>query len=275
MALSTADVPTKTEMASVIGESDLHTLYGLKERRESEIDFRLASLLLERYFRDEEGNNKPWLFPDLLGIARRWRQECLTCKDNAFPQMLLLTALAHQAVEKIYRAIVAARAEGRTLRPILRSFDAVGSTRYVDFDTTRDVYRTDPQKCQIEYVVLDSGWEAKMAEALEEMAEVVAYAKNLNLGFTIPYTLEGQEHSYIPDYIVRFDDGHGRDDLLNLIVEVSGEARKDKAAKAATARDLWVPAVNNHGGLGRWAFIEITDPWDAKTTIRALMKQPV
>jgi len=33
-----------------------------------------------------------------------------------------------------------------------------------------------------------------------------------------------------------------------------------------------VPAVNNHGGLGRWAFIEITDPWDAATTIRAMLK---
>ena len=51
--------------------------------------------------------------------------------------------------------------------------------------------------------------------------------------------------------------------------EVSGQARKDKAAKAATARTLWVPAVNNHGGFGRWAFLEISDPWDAKNTIRA------
>jgi type III restriction enzyme len=37
----------------------------------------------------------------------------------------------------------------------------------------------------------------------------------------------------------------------------------------ATATDLWVPAVNNWGGLGRWAFIEITDPWDAENLIRA------
>ena len=59
--------------------------------------------------------------------------------------------------------------------------------------------------------------------------------------------------------------------MLNLILEVSGEARKDKAAKVATARDLWVPAINNHGGYGRWAFIEISDPWDAKTTIRAML----
>ena len=23
-----------------------------------------------------------------------------------------------------------------------------------------------------------------------------------------------------------------------------------------------IPAVNNHGGFGRWAFLEITDPYD-------------
>jgi len=33
-----------------------------------------------------------------------------------------------------------------------------------------------------------------------------------------------------------------------------------------------VPAVNNHGGFGRWAFIEIVDPWDAKNTIRAFIQ---
>ncbi len=41
----------------------------------------------------------------------------------------------------------------------------------------------------------------------------------------------------------------------------------------ATARTLWVPAVNNHGGFGRWAFVEITDPWDAEHTIRATLTQ--
>jgi len=56
---------------------------------------------------------------------------------------------------------------------------------------------------------------------------------------------------------------------MNLIVEISGEARKDKAAKTAAACNLWVLSINNHGGYGRWAFIEISDPWDAKNTIRA------
>ena len=65
-----------------------------------------------------------------------------------------------------------------------------------------------------------------MAQALEDMDEVVAYVKNHNLGFTIPYTIDGEEQQYIPDFIVRIDDGHGPDDLLNLIVEVTGEARR-------------------------------------------------
>jgi type III restriction enzyme len=140
----------------------------------------------------------------------------------------------------------------------------------VDFDTTRPVYTTNPKKCHISHVVADTeSWEQKMAQTLEDMPEVIHYVKNQNLGFSIPYTLAGEERQYIPDFIVHVDDGHGRDDLLNLIVEVSGEARKDKAAKVATARTLWIPAINNHAAYGRWDFIEISDPWDAQNTIRA------
>ena len=88
--------------------------------------------------------------------------------------------------------------------------------------------------------------------------------KNQGLNFTIPYTLNGDDRQYHPDFLARSGD-------LNLIIEVSGEARKDKAAKVSTARTLWVPAVNNHGGFGRWAFVEVTDPWDAQRTIRAVL----
>lgn len=55
--------------------------------------------------------------------------------------------------------------------------------------------------------------------------------------------------------------------------EVTGETKKDEAAKVATGRTLWVPAVNNHGALGRWDFLEITDPWDAQNLIRASLSE--
>jgi type III restriction enzyme len=271
MSLSTADLPTKTEMQSIIGESSFHELYGLKDERLKKVDFYLAALMMGKYFNDE-GNTKPWLFPQLLQVVREWREKYLTCKDNAFPQMLLLVAFGHTAAEKIYQAIVTSNEGHRTLLPIPRPYDTIGSTRYVDFDTARDVYRTRADKSHISHVVLDSNWEAKLAEVLEDMDEVIYYAKNFQLGFTIPYTFNGEEKSYLPDYLIRVDDGHGKDDLLNLVLEVSGEARKDKAAKVETARNLWIPAVNNHGGFGRWAFLEIVDPWDAKNTIRAFLK---
>lgn len=49
---------------------------------------------------------------------------------------------------------------------------------------------------------------------------------------------------------------------------------KGKAAKVATDRTLWVPAVNNHGGFGRWPFLEITDPCIAKNGIRSFLNLP-
>jgi type III restriction enzyme len=272
LALSTADLPTVTEMSPIVGTTTKHRLDDLERRRPNEVAFLLAKLTLEKYFRDDDGNDKPWLFPQLLDIAKRWLAECVTLKDNTFPQLLLLLEFAHDAADRIYKAIVASTDGTATLKPILRPYDTLGSTRYVDFDTTRPVYATRADKCHVSHVVADTdSWEQKMAEALEDMPEVVRYVKNHNLGFTIPYTLNGEEHQYIPDFIACIDDGRGPDDLLNLIVEVTGEKKKDKAAKVATARTLWAPAINNHDGFGRWAFIEIADPWDAQNTIRSTL----
>jgi type III restriction enzyme len=53
---------------------------------------------------------------------------------------------------------------------------------------------------------------------------------------------------------------------------VTGQKRKDKVAKVATVQTLWVPAINNHGGFGRWAFVEVADPWDAQNLIRGLLR---
>ena len=69
-------------------------------------------------------------------------------------------------------------------------------------------------------------------------------------------------------------DSTGSDDLLTLLLEVSGEAKKEKAAKVAAARDLWVPAVNHWCGLGRWAFLEVTGVENAADLIRATFLEP-
>jgi type III restriction enzyme len=164
---------------------------------------------------------------------------------------------------------VASTEGDKQLLPIPKPYDTVGSTRHVDFDTIRDTYKTKADKCHVSHMVGDTkSWEQKMAETLEDLPEVLCYVKNHGLGFLIPYTTGGSQRNYLPDFIARIDDGHGRQDPLNLIVEVTGAKDKDKEAKVSTAKTLWVPAVNNAGTWGRWDFIEVQDPWNAQTTIR-------
>ena len=284
LALSTADIPTKTENAPIVGESSIHTLDDLKRRRPQEVAFLLAKLVLEKYFRQDgqvpDGDPrsahrfvadvKSWLFPQVLEISKRWLAECVTCKDGTFPQLLLLIEFAHDAADRLYRAIVHSTEGAKALKPILRPNDTVGSTQYVDFDTTKPVYATRPDKSHVSHVVADTeSWEQKLAQTLEDMDEVSSYVKNHGLGFRIPYTLNGEEHNYEPDFLVRIQDGQS--EPLTLVIEVTGERKKDKEAKVSTARNLWVPAVNNHGGFGRWAFLEVQDPWNAQNLIRAFL----
>ena len=84
--------------------------------------------------------------------------------------------------------------------------------------------------------------------------------KNDHVGFEIPYLFAGVGHSYVPDFLVRLQpDGEGV--VRTLIIEVSGTQKDQhmREAKATTARDMWCVAVNNHGGFGRWGYVEISD----------------
>ena len=106
------------------------------------------------------------------------------------------------------------------------------------------------------------------------MDEVRAYAKNQGIGLRIPYTCDGRPGNYYPDIIVKIDDGRGTADLLNLLLEVSGQRKKEKEAKVQTAKTLWVPAVNNLGTFGRWTFLEIdgTNLHKTKQEVRKVLK---
>ncbi len=265
LALSTRELPTKVEVAPIVGEHEFHTLDTLKTWRLQQIEFEVARRLSLRYFSDKDEDEQPWLFPQLLAIVRRWIAECVTLKDNAFIQMLRIHRYESDAIDRILAAVVSSTGQETTVKPVLRPYDPLGSTRYIDFDTTKETQTTDPSKCHISHVVIDSGWEAKMASVLEGMDEVVRYVKNQKLGFVVPYTLDGVEKGYLPDFIAVLDDG------THLVIEVTGEQKRDKAQKVRTARELWLPAVNGHGGFGRWDFIEILDPWDAQNAIRTYL----
>lgn len=273
--LTTGDIPTWVENAPIVGESSIHRLDELKNRREREVAFLLAKLVLERYYRVDgsqkrdrpeqhqfEPDVQAWLFPQILEITKQWLEHCLECKAGTYPQMLLLTEKAYSAADSIYQAIVRGDPD-RFLKPILPPDNVSGSTHGVDFFTTRATYTTRFDKCHISHVVADTdSWEQKMAFFLETQCdEVICYAKNQGLGFSIPYVADGRQRNYVPDFLIKWNDGNP-DGPLNVILEVSGNPDPTKRDKTHYAREYWVKSVNQHGGFGRWAFVEVTDPYN-------------
>ena len=256
--------------------------------REQEIEYRLANVIMEEHLRDSDNDAKWWLFPQVLCVTRQWMEECVTYKDNTYPQLFQIGEIAREAAFRIYQGILRAEQQTQTydsendsssknFLPIFSHKYRIGSTEDVAFETTQPTWETRPDKCHISHVVADTdSWEQKTAQALEQMGEVVAYVKNHNLDFTIPYTNHnGMSRQYVPDFIARFrKQGSGSEDnTVNLILETSGREREDKVQKVNTVENMWLPAVNNYGEFGEWAFLELTDPWNMQNTIRESMSE--
>jgi len=192
--------PPDAVNAPFVGEGIALSLHDLAAQRDAAVAFHLAGYTLERWFRDAEGARKPWLFPNLLAITRRWMAECLACTGGTFPAYLLWRDVGDKAAERIYRACVESEDGAETLRPIMDPYNEAGSTRHVNFTTTKaNFWTADPSRCQVNLVVCDGDWEAACAQALEAMPEVLRYAKNDRLGFEVPYEHGGAEHQYRPD----------------------------------------------------------------------------
>jgi len=273
--LTTQDIPTRTLNAPIFGEKAELTLEEAKGLRPQTVAFMLATHLQQHHFPD-----RPWLFPQLLGIVRDWlgdpdgNSPNVDYGDDTFPGLLVFGQKKSAVCEKVARAIIAASGGARQLRAELPASDFLGTTAGVSFDTIKDCWTTDPAKCHFNLMPQDSDWETIVGSKLEEMDEVRAYAKNQGIGFRIPYTCDGRPGNYYPDLIVKIDDGHGATDLLNVILEVSGQKKKEKDAKVQTTKTMWVPGVNNLGTFGRWAFLEIdgSNLHKTKQEIRKLLK---
>jgi type III restriction enzyme len=258
LEITPADIgPTSVVMEGIVGAGVTITPQVLERLRPSEISFNLAKHLLYTQFRDDEGFPKQHLFPQIQRLARRWLDEgYLVTKGVPIGAILYQDQLA-RAAEKIDIALTRG-SEGRLLA-VLDPYNPRGSTRFVNFITSKSVWKTgaQPPKSHISHVVIDSSWEEQLALTLENHPRVLAYAKNQAMGFDIPYLDGGVMRRYVPDFLVRLDmDG---EEALNLILEVKGIRDESDKAKAQTTRQLWVPGVNALGGFGRWRFEEFRD----------------
>nr|WP_276553487.1 DEAD/DEAH box helicase family protein [Cupriavidus gilardii] len=261
---------TKTHNAGIIGEAVELDIKHLGDVRQSTLLMELTKHLLFQHWRDPGQDAPIALFGQLKRIVRQWLEECLECKGGTYPAQLMYRELADMACQRITKGITAKELEkGRQVKAILDPFNPTGSTAHVRFNTSRPgserwetVGVENQPKNQVNWVILDSGWEGEFCRIAETHPKVLAYTKNHNLGLEVPYRFGSANRIYIPDFIVQVDDGRGKNDPLNLIVEIKGYRREDAKEKKSTMDTYWIPGVNHLGTHGRWAFAEFGDVYE-------------
>jgi type III restriction enzyme len=252
--------PSKVENSGIIGETVELKLAHLKEIRQATLLFHLTRHLLTTQWRDPGQAPKLHLFGQLKRITKQWLDTCLVCKGDTYPGLLMYQVLADIACKRITDAITRAEQGRRPIKAILDPYNPTGTTVHVNFTTSKtDRYETDSRRCQLNWVILDSDWEAEFCRVAEAHPRVLAYVKNHNLGFEVPYRYASETRIYRPDFIVQVDDGQGTADPLHLVVEIKGYRGEDAKEKKSTMDTYWVPGVNHLKTYGRWAFAEFTD----------------
>lgn len=252
--------PSITKNSGIIGETVDLSLEHIRDMRRSTLLFHITKRLIETKWRDPGEEPQLHLFGQLKRITKEWLDTCLVCKGDTYPGLLMYQALADIACERITAGITRAEKGRRPIKAVLDPYNPTGSTVHVNFTTSKtDRYETDSRCCQLNWVILDSDWEAEFCRVAEAHPKVLAYVKNHNLGLDVPYRYASETRTYLPDFIVQVDDGKGVDDPLNIIVEIKGYRGEDAKEKKSTMDTYWVPGVNNLRAYGRWAFAEFTD----------------
>jgi type III restriction enzyme len=262
--------PSITRNSGIIGKGEDMNLEHLDDMRPSTLVFQVTQRLLYTKWRDPGEEPKLHLFGQLKRITKEWLDNYLICKGETYPGLLMYQELADMACNKITAAITRQFLGERPIKALLDPYNPTGSTSNVRFNTSKpNRWETSNDKCHVNWAVLDSDWEGEFCRVVESHPKVIAYVKNQNLGFEVPYRFGSEMRKYLPDFIVIVDDGHGPDDLLHLVVEIKGYRREDAIEKKSTMDTYWVPGVNHLGTYGRWAFSEFTEVYQIEADFAA------
>lgn len=264
--------PSITQNAGIIGEDVNLNLEHLADLRRSTLLFNVTKRLLYMHYRDSDSAPELHLFGQLKRITKHWMDHFLVCKGGTYPGQLMYQELADMACDRIHTGITRYFLGEKPILAVLDPYNPQGSTLHVNFYTSKALrWQTDSRKCHINWAVLDSNWEGEFCRVVEAHPRVHSYVKNQGLGFEVPYRYGSIVRKYIPDYIVRIDDGYA--DLLNLVVEIKGYRGEDAKIKKQIMDTFWIPGVNHTGVFGRWAFVELKDIWAMEEQFTAKIEE--
>jgi type III restriction enzyme len=227
---------TETRNSGIIGEGADLNLIHTGDVRPSQVLYELTSHLVLQKWREPGEDANLHLFGQLKRIAKQWLDGYLICKGGTYPAQLKYKMLADMACNRIIVAINRKFIGERPIKALLDPYNPTGSTRHVRFNRSR-TNRWDtsgpPPKNQINWVVLDSDWEAEFCRVAESHPKVIAYTKNHNLGLEVPYRYGSETRRYLPDFIVLL-----KTDMALVTCCISSSRSKATGVKMRKRRNL-------------------------------------
>ena len=231
-----------------------------KTVRLQEIYFRIAQDIV-RILQDGQEKSavrvaRHRLFPEVLSIVERYVETRVRFTDGVDHR-----EVAHQKhVRRIQALLVegirpAAASADRPLVALLnRAFRTV-STASVNERTARPVIAL--EKSHINRAIVLSSFESAAIDLLERDPNVECFASNdKHLGLVIGYEYDGNEHQYIPDFVIRLAASSPAKERY-LLLEIKGGGGNwhpnQVSAKSAAAMK-WCAAVTNLGRYGEWHY---------------------
>lgn len=214
----------------------------------------MARALTKHYSGQDDFPPPHVLFPQFLKIVERYIAERVKPIAPAMKVDVALSPYYGWAIETLLNAVRPDTARGEDPElPKVEANRGMGSTAEVDYWTSRE-----PREVllsHLNYIVPDTQkWEQSAAYYIDTHPATDAFVKNAGLGFAIPYFDNGQDHEYIPDFIIR----PKGDDLRYVILETKGyDVREQKKVEAA---ERWVNAVNATGRYGTWIYRLVKKP---------------
>jgi len=263
LKLDPSRIPLAVELAPAIGGATNWEMISEIDLEKLPEEFRLQRLIFKAaqkaFMLTSTGykGSKEYLAFQLIKIIEEFIKTNKLDIPSIFHQdplkkRILIALSIDLIVEHLMRYVVEQNEE--RLELIYDEENPIGSTANMrTWYTTKPCQQT--SKSQINNLVVDASWEAYVANVIESPSmqdHLYAYAKNDHLGFFIYYMWNGSKRKYIPDYLIKLNNGK------TLLLEVKGQVTEQEEAKWSATRKL-IAAINSKKSFGQWEFEVVTD----------------
>ena len=264
-SVDVGDIPTMTLITGVAGEEKIIEI-SRQDTRLKTAKATLAAMVVRRFVLsngDAEGHRRSGLFRGAYRAVEQWISHPHISIAEDDPMLLLRADHREEVVDRILTAC-RPTPKGGAIQVAKLALPPLSDTDEVRFETTLS-YIHETAHSELNLAACHSGLELECARQLDRHPRVTAWARNFQLGWTIPYRSDGVWHLYTPDFAARLDNG------LNLIIEGKGRPDPKWEHKKRFVIEHWIPSVAKTEAidpeLRRWGLVELNETQRVRTDL--------